>query len=48
MQKKMTECADMGVEDGHIAADGILLEALEKMGYEKLVELYQELDKWYA
>lgn len=46
--KRMAECVNMGVEDGHIAADDILLEALEKMGYEKLVNLYRDLDKWYA
>lgn len=46
--KRMAECANMGVEDGHIAADDILLEALEKMGYKKLTEIYLNLDKWYA
>ena len=46
--KRMVECANMGVEDGHIAADDILLEALEKMGYKKLTEIYLNLDKWYA
>lgn len=48
MCKRMAECANMGVEDGHIAADDILLEALEKMGYKKLTEIYLNLDKWYA
>lgn len=46
--ERMVECVNMGVENGHIAADSILLEVLKKMGYEKLVELYRELDKWYA
>lgn len=46
--KRMAECANMGVEDGHISADDILLEALEKMGYKKLTEIYLNLDKWYA
>lgn len=46
--KRMAECANMGVEEGHIAADDILLEALEKMGYKKLTEIYLNLDKWYA
>lgn len=43
--ERMAECANMGVEDGHIAADDILLEALEKMGYKKLTEIYLNLDK---
>ena len=48
MCKRMAECANMGVEDGHIAADTILLEVLKKIGYKELVELFQNLDKWYA
>lgn len=46
--ERMADCANLGTEDGHIAADDILLEALEKMGYKKLTEIYLNLDKWYA
>lgn len=48
MCKRMAECVNMGVEDGHIAADTILLEVLKKIGYKELVELFQNIDKWYA
>ena len=48
MCKRMAECANMGFEDGHIAADTILLEVLKKIGYKELVELFQNLGKWYA
>ena len=46
--ERMAECANMGVEDAHIAADDILVEVLKKMGYKKLAEIYLNLDKWYA
>lgn len=46
--ERMADCANSDTEEGHIDADHILVEALEKMGYKKLVELYLELDKWYS
>lgn len=46
--ERMVNCVNLGTEDGHIEADSILLEVLEKMGYKKLVKLYRELDKWYS
>lgn len=46
--ERMADCANSGTEEGHIDADHILVEALEKMEYKKLVELYLELDKWYS
>lgn len=46
--ERMADCANLGTEEGHIAADHILVEALEKMGYKKLVELYLKLNKWYS
>ena len=36
-----TECA-------HVAADDILCELLEKLGYKEVVEKYNEVSKWYA
>ena len=48
LYERMAECVNLGVEDGHIAADDILVEALKKMGCTKLVELYESIDKWYA
>lgn len=46
--ERMTDCVNLGTEEGHIEADHILVEVLKKMGYKKLVELYLDLDKWYA
>ena len=46
--EKMADCANSNTEEGHINADHILVEALEKTGYKKLVELYLKLDKWYS
>ena len=39
---------DYDTETGHIVADDILCAVLEKLGYTHLVELYNEVDKWYA
>lgn len=39
---------DYDTETGHIAADDILCAVLEKLGYTHLVELYNEVGKWYA
>lgn len=36
-----TECS-------HIDADDILCEMLEDLGYGEIVEMYREIDKWYA
>lgn len=35
-------------EIAHIAADNILCEILEKLGYTDIVKEYSKIDKWYA
>lgn len=35
-------------EDGHINADDILCCFLLTLGYDRLVEEYRKIDKWYA
>lgn len=35
-------------ECNHSAADGILCEILEKLGYGNIVKEYDKIDKWYA
>lgn len=36
------------IERAHSAADGILCEVLEKLGYGNIVREYAKIDKWYA
>lgn len=36
------------IERAHSAADGILCEVLEKLGYGNIVKEYNKIDKWYA
>lgn len=36
------------IERAHSAADGILCEVLEKLGYGNIVKEYAKIDKWYA
>ena len=35
-------------ESAHIDADHLLCELLTKLGYENLVQKYDEVTKWYA
>lgn len=35
-------------ESAHSAADGILCEILEALGYDEVVNEYNKIDKWYA
>ncbi|WP_312286676.1 hypothetical protein [Terrisporobacter sp.] len=44
--ESLIECGD--TENAHSRADGILCELLESLGYGKIVELYYDVDKWYA
>ena len=35
-------------EDGHVLADRILCELLISLGYEKVINAYNKLNKWYS
>lgn len=36
------------IECAHLAADDILCEILEKLGYSNITLQYYKIDKWYA
>jgi len=36
------------IEDAHGKADDILCEALKMFGCNELIELYEQIDKWYS
>lgn len=42
------DCFTGDIEADHVKADQILCAFLKNLGYEKLVEKYIEVDKWYA
>lgn len=42
----LIECRN--TEYAHSRADELLCELLEDLGYGKIVELYSDVDKWYA
>ena len=52
IEQYMERMKDVGnngdLEVAHIDADGILCELLIELGYGELIELYNEVDKWYA
>lgn len=46
--ERMKECANYGVEEGHMKGDDILCEILKLTGYGDVVKEFEKLDKWYA
>lgn len=48
-EKDMAEWIDGGdIEICHSEADRILAEFVTELGYKKLIDLYNKVDKWYA
>lgn len=46
--KWMKEQDDGDVERSHRGADFVLKEFLRELGYDELVEAYEDIPKWYA
>lgn len=46
VMQKWIDCGD--IEIAHCEADKLLCKFLEKNGYEKLVEEWRKVRKWYA
>lgn len=44
----LKNAATEDTEGGHIHADEILCDLLEAIGYKKVVEEYNKINKWYA
>lgn len=49
-EKKMKEIAEIKYDDEgrHKKADDLLCKVLKSLGYEKGVEIYESIGKWYA
>lgn len=43
-----SECFSGDKEHDHYVADDLLCQLLKDLGYEKVVEKFKEVDKWYA
>lgn len=39
---------DPDIEGSHLSADNLLCEFLSKLGYDRLVDAYKVVEKWYA
>ena len=39
---------DLGTEDRHQLADKLMMDALKLLGYNKGIEIFQKMKKWYA
>lgn len=48
MNEMKRRCFGHGMEDNHIEADQILCDLLNKLGFEKITELFDDIDKWYS
>lgn len=46
--KEMKDCNNYDTEGGHSMADSLLCELLDELGYKEIVEVYQNLEKWYS
>lgn len=47
--EKLRECVEDGdTECAHAAADGLLCDLLNELGYQEVVGVYMRIDKWYA
>ena len=46
LQDIIDNCQDP--EEGHENADNILCELLSELGYDDVVNLYMQVDKWYS
>lgn len=49
-ERKMREIAEIKHDDEgrHMKADDLLCKVLKSLGYEKGVEIYESIGKWYA
>jgi hypothetical protein len=50
-QKKLKEIInkyDFDEEVRHIEADNLLIELLKELGFEKITNIYEKIDKWFA
>ena len=45
---KMQEIMHHDIESAHMEADDILCSLLISLGYQRLIEVYRQIDKWYA
>lgn len=45
---KMQEMCYGNREDGHVSADYFLCAMLKHLGFEKLVDAWEKVPKWYA
>lgn len=46
--EKLNEWISADEELAHTEADFLICELLKKLGYEKVVEEYDKVDKWYS
>ncbi len=46
--KRMKKARLRDHEDAHSDADEILCELLISLGFKELIEIYNEIDKWYS
>ena len=48
-KEKLRNCiSNKDVEAAHATADSILCALLKDLGYEEIVKLWEQVDKWYA
>jgi len=46
--ERLREISAYDVESGHMEADRLLCETLRRLGYDKAIDIFESLPKWYA
>jgi hypothetical protein len=48
IKKELKECKKDNPEDAHMRADVLLCDLLTHLGHQSVVDLFEDLEKWYA
>ncbi len=46
--RQLEQAKEMDQEEGHYAADCVLCELLRSLGFGSVVDVYEQIGKWYA
>ena len=47
-KQKMADAISKDIEEGHEHCDDVLCDLLCELGFDEIVEIYDQQDKWYA
>lgn len=48
LTERLSKLSALDTETGHMEADRLLCETLRRLGYDKAIDIFESLPKWYA